>query len=197
MLLLQQSAFPIAFANSYQEFSLLLTHLSQRGLFNQFTQTSGGTHLILSVPAWELLEESGKPNAESDRAFVAMWFAKEMTPAYTEAIVPAIEAASYVPIRIDNKDHNNKIDDEIIAEIRQSRFLVADFTGGRGGVYFEAGFARGMGLDVIWTCRSDDLKNLHFDTRQFNHIEWTTHEELKEKLRLRILATIGKGPRLK
>ena len=32
------------------------------------------------------------------------------------------------PVRIDQKERLNKIDDEIIAEIRRSRFLVADFT---------------------------------------------------------------------
>jgi len=28
----------------------------------------------------------------------------------------------------------------------------------------------GLGRQVIWTCRDDDLKNVHFDTRQYNHI---------------------------
>ena len=46
----------------------------------------------------------------------------------------------------------DKIDDEIIGEIRRSRFLVADFThgdkGARGSVYYEAGFAYGLGLPV-------------------------------------------------
>ena len=42
----------------------------------------------------------------------------------------------------------NKIDDEIVAEIRRSKFIIADFShgsdGARGGVYFEAGFAHGL-----------------------------------------------------
>lgn len=46
---------------------------------------------------------------------------------------------------IGSKEHSNKIDDEIIGEIRRSAFIVADFTGHRGGVYFEAGFAMGLG----------------------------------------------------
>ena len=33
--------------------------------------------------------------------------------------------------------------------------MVCDLTGYRGGVYFEAGFAYGLGLDVIYTCRED------------------------------------------
>ena len=100
--------------------------------------------------------------------------------------------------RIDRKEHSNKIDDEIIAEIRRSRFVVADFTCERekvrGGVYYEAGFALGLGLPVIWTCRKDCLDYLHFDTRQYNHIVWETPEELYARLKARIGAFIGDGP---
>ena len=60
------------------------------------------------------------------------------------------------------------------ARIKRSRFLVADVTGGRQGVYFEGGFAKGLGLPVIWTCSHGtdaELKKwMHFDTRQYNHI---------------------------
>jgi hypothetical protein len=55
-----------------------------------------------------------------------------------EAIKAAIAEAGYLPIRIDEVQHVNKIDDEIIARIRSSKFMVADFTGQRQGVYFEA-----------------------------------------------------------
>jgi nucleoside 2-deoxyribosyltransferase len=60
----------------------------------------------------------------------------------------------------------------------------------RGGVYFEAGFAMGLGKLVIWTCHEDDVEKLHFDTRQYNHIVWTDATDLKEKLMLRIEATL-------
>ena len=89
-------------------------------------------------------------------------------------------------MRIDSKEHSNKIDDEIIAEIRRSRFVVADFTSEedkpRGGVYYEAGFAMGLNIPVIWTCRADMIGNVHFDTRQFNHITWDDPEDLRVKL---------------
>ena len=61
--------------------------------------------------------------------------------------------AGYDPVRIDHIEHINRIDDEIIAQINASRFVVADFTGHRGGVYFEAGYALGLGLPVFWSRR--------------------------------------------
>lgn len=133
--------------------------------------------------------------AMSSQAFVAMWFDKSLEPAYDDGISPAIEAAGYDPMLIRNKEHAGKIDDEIIAEIKKSAYLVADFTGHRGGVYFEAGYAMGRGLPVIWTCRNDDLDNLHFDIRQYNCISWNSPAELKERLQRRIEALLGRGPR--
>jgi hypothetical protein len=79
----------------------------------------------------------------------------------------------------------------ILCEIRRSHFVVADFTLQRQNVYFEAGFAEALGLQVIYTCREDDIKNAHFDIRQRNHIVWNAPEELKDELKNRIGATIG------
>ena len=72
--------------------------------------------------------------------------------------------------------------------------MVADFTGNRGGVYYEAGFAGGLGIPVIWIVHEDDLDDVHFDTRQYNHITYSTPEELRDKLKARILATIQTSP---
>lgn len=55
---------------------------------------------------------------------------------------PGIEDAKYKPIRIDLVQHNDQITDKIIAKNHQSRIMVTDFTGHRGGVYFEAGSLR-------------------------------------------------------
>ena len=137
-------------------------------------------------------------NLDSSQAFVAMWFDESMEKAYEQGIKLGIKDAGYKPLRIDRKDHINKIEDEIIAEIRRSRFLVSDFSqgdgGARGGVYYEAGFAHGLGLPVIFTCNTECQKELHFDTSHYNHIFWTTPKELRENLKNRILAVMGEGP---
>ena len=99
-----------------------------------------------------------------------------MSDVFENGIKPGIEDAGYEARRIDWIEHINKIDDEIIAEIKRSRFVVADFThgksGARGGVYYEAGFAHGLNIPVIFTCQKDVLEDIHFDTRQYNHIAW-------------------------
>lgn len=162
------------------------------------TMYSGGYYkATITVEGYSWLED--RLNAsDSSQVFVAMWFGEEMDRAYHEGIEPGIRAAGYAPMRIDHKPDLNKIDDEIIAEIRRSRFLVADFThgkeGARGGVYFEAGFAHGLGIPVIYTCRSDLIDKVHFDTRQYAHIVWDSAHDLRRGLKNRIIARLNVGP---
>jgi nucleoside 2-deoxyribosyltransferase len=133
--------------------------------------------------------------ANSSQAFVAMWFDKTMTAAFKNGLELAIGNAGYEPLRIDRKEHDRKIYDEIIAEIRRSAFVVADFTHQRGGVYYEAGFAHGLGKRVIFTCKKlTKGEELHFDVRQYNTIFWETPENLIAPLQNRILALFGAGP---
>ena len=158
---------------------------------------SFGSHSWLITPkGWERVEGLKVKRGDSSRAFIAMWFDKSLNRLYEDFIRLGIGDAGYNAFRIDRHDHNNRIDDEILANIRTSRFLVADFTENRGGVYFEAGFALGLGLPVVWLCREADLKKVHFDTRQYNFIGWEPDRlgELRDRLKNRIVATIGQGP---
>ena len=160
----------------------------------------GPYEFIVEVPGYRRIEES-VASPDSSQCFVAMWFDPIMDEAYEKGVRPAIEEDSgYSALRIDRQEFIGKIDDEIIAEIRRSRFLVADFThgsdGARGGVYYEAGFANGLGLPVIFTCHNDTIGELHFDTRQFNHIVWENPDDLRVQLTNRIGSVIGDGPNI-
>lgn len=140
-------------------------------------------------------EQQSQRDVLSTRGFAAMWFDATMNDAWDQAISPAISSAGFDPVRVDRLEHINRIDDEIMLQINHSRFVVADFTGHRSGVYFEAGYALGRALPVIWTCRSDELSKLHFDIRQYNCIDWSSLDDLRKRLTNRIKATVGSGPR--
>jgi hypothetical protein len=73
---------------------------------------------------------------------------------------------------------------------------VADYTEQLNGVYFEAGFALGLGLLVIPTCRQNQIGKLHFDIRHPNTLPWKTPEDLSANLSKRILAVVGVGPNI-
>lgn len=155
-----------------------------------------GTLFQLTVPGLFAVEAMSAPSSVSARGFVAMDFAENMRDAWTNGFDPAIRAAGFQPIRIDAKDYIGGITDEIISEIRQSRFVVADYTGQKSGVYFEAGFALALGLPVIPTCRADEIEMLHFDIRHLNTLLWKAPNDLADSLAKRIRAVVGVGPNM-
>lgn len=158
------------------------------------------TMVWLTPKGWAKFHELTRGRSSPHNlAFVAMWFggkdkSAEMTIVFNDGIQAALEDAGYRATRADLAEHNDWIMDQIFGDIRRAPFLVADFTEHRNGVYLEAGFARGLRIPVIHTCRADQLSNAHFDTAQLNHVVWTSAAELRAKLYHRILGSIGVGP---
>lgn len=201
VILKEYDRMPVAFAESEETSNFILKELENIGYIRTPQVTSSrsggvGTDRTLTVTAagiarMQQLEES-EGREQSFQAFVAMWFDKSLDEVFDNGIKPAADDCGFKAFRVDVKETNQKVCDEIIAEIRRSRFLIADCTGSRGGVYFEAGFAMGLGIPVIWTCRNekDDIDALHFDTRQYAHVLWDNPEDLRQRLRNRIAATI-------
>jgi hypothetical protein len=180
------------YSSNKQDVFLLLNILRDQGLAEG--KAVGGECEILPR-GYMQLDEMKKHTSNSSQGFVAMWFHNDLERIYSNGFEVGILTAGYDPIRVDRVEHISKIDDEIIRQINASKFVVADFTGHRGGVYFEAGYALGLGLPVFWTCSKDDMRELHFDIRQFNCIDWTTPEELANRLSVRLEAVLGPGPK--
>jgi len=192
-----ETDYPWAYTEGSRELKVYyLEHLLHRDLISK----DGGQYVI-TVKGWERIEKLAESRAGSRIAFVAMSFDKKdprLKGLYEEAISKGIKSAGYKPLLVSLEHHNEKICDRIVADIRKSRFLVADFTRHRQNVYFEAGFAMGLGMQVIWLCHKKDIapRKVHFDTRQYNHIVWEEDKlaELQQRLKERIWATIGVGP---
>lgn len=130
-------------------------------------------------------------NKREETVFVAMSFSPQMKDA-RKSIEAVIIECGYKPVLIDIKEHNNQIVPEIFREINNSKFVVADLTGQRGGVYYEAGYAQALNKNIILMCRKDELKKVHFDVAQINTIFWEDAYMLRERLINRITATIGR-----
>jgi hypothetical protein len=186
------------FSKDHREAETLLRVLIEEGYLEGYANSIN--HVVdtfaLTAKGMFAAEEHHLRSPASRQGFVAMSFSDDLKDAWVKGFDPAIRAAGYRPMRIDATDYAGGVMDQIITEIRQSRFVVADCTQQRNGVYFEAGFATGMGLLVIPTCRSDDMKNRHFDIQHLNTLEWNTPEELGTRLSKRIIAILGPGPDL-
>lgn len=149
----------------------------------------------ISAKGWQKIDEITKKNNEIKQGFIAMAF-REETESIREAFKNAIEQCGYFARLIDEKEHNNQIVPEIFYEIGRSKFVVVDVTVPNYGAYYEAGYAQALGKQVIMCCRkvefdSDDKKyRPHFDVAQKSMIVWETEDDLIERLKKRIEATV-------
>jgi len=210
--------YPYYHCYNSEELRTILSLLYKDGFIHAPDPANPQNDSYITTKGYERLRELRRFRKDSRQCFVAIWFADEMSVVYENAIKPAIEyieeadnTPRFEAIRIDNVEHTNDINDEVIAAIRRSRFMVCDLTGYRGGVYFEAGFAYGLGMEVIYTCREDWVKSkklelydstkekfdmkqegIHFDLEHRNHIRWSEDnlEDFKKKLTNRIKAVI-------
>ena len=133
-----------------------------------------------------------------NQVFVAMMFSQDMNDVYEKVYKSVIQSLNYTSMRIDEKDYAGLIIDEITSEISNSVALVADLTGNRGGVYYEAGIARGLQLcnhpiKLIFTCRQDffDSEKVHFDVRGDNILLYADTNDLSVKFRKRLTTVLG------
>ena len=189
--------------------------------------TTGPERLVTLTPEGlqRIADLQAGQSETSDTCFVAMAY-HEKTDAYRGAVRSAIEQAGYRAdvITVDEEHHNDFIMDRVINMIDDARFVIADLTvlpeippkheedetekaekaknGVRGGVYWEAGYAKGRGKEVIYTCNVDDRvseNRIHFDIEQIVRLRWTNGRlhEFTQDLVSRIVATVGKGPHYK
>ncbi len=196
VLMVYEIDFPLAWARNATELMFYLDNLHERGLIDMDKNLSTSS-AYLTGKGWDHIEDRTRHPAVSNQGFIAMSFDEGLKAAWLDGIAPAIAANGYVPYRVDKRPHLDRIDAKIISEIRKSRFLVADVTLQRPGVYYEAGFAQGLGIPVIWCVREDEKDLVHFDTRQFSHSRWKETEDLKQQLTEVIGAVIGPGPETK
>ncbi len=182
--------YPLVAGQDASELLEYCNELEKRSLIEVVAQ--GGTVLFCkpTIAGWQALEPSLQLGGMPGTCFIAMWFDPSMNEAFEQGFDPAVRDSGFKPVRIDRVEHNNAITDEIMAGIRGAEFTVADFTGHRAGVYYEAGFARGLGRHVVYCCREDSFNERHFDTSVINHVVWKNPAELRKKLGDRIKATI-------
>lgn len=138
------------------------------------------------------------PITKRNQIFVAMMFSEETRSTYEQVYKSVIQSLNYTAMRIDEKQFNGSIIGEITAEITDAVALIADLTGNRGGVYYEAGIARGLQLcnhpiKLILTCKQNffEHERVHFDVSGDNIVLYEDDDDLKQKLEKRLQAILS------
>ena len=183
-----------------EELEYLFESMQEHGLLEEDDRTTSArtsfNDVRLSFEGWEKYEYLKISNFDSNMVFIAMWYDNK-TQKLRECLKSAVDNAGYDPIIVDERLYIGNIMNYVLGRIKESKFIIADFTvnpenptnipknddekevsriqgGTRGGVYYEAGFAKGLGLKVIHTCKDDNISRsrLHFDIEQEKTIFW-------------------------
>ncbi|HEY3904800.1 MAG TPA: hypothetical protein VGM14_12900 [Streptosporangiaceae bacterium] len=120
-----------------------------------------------------------RPGIDDGLVFVISPFAPEMDAIYL-AINGAAKAVGLHAERVKDIKGDYRITDQILAMISQARFIVADLTYERPNVYFELGYARGLGKKVITILRAGTVP--HFDVRDWTYLEYFDSRPLEADL---------------
>ena len=131
--------------------------------------------LRLSSLGWEYYRDLTGGGSLSNRAFMAMKFDdQELNTALIEIFKPAAQAAGFELNPVNDNSEPGLIDLRIRNAIRRSRIVFADLTHSNQGVYWEAGFAEGYGIPVVYLCKEVkwNAEKTHFDVNHCTHILW-------------------------
>lgn len=112
-----------------------------------------------------------------------MSFADELEPIF-EGIESAAKNLGLEAKRVKDVIGDYRITDKILEMILSCRFIVVDLTYERPNVYFELGYARGLGKTVI-TIAGRDTK-IHFDVKDWTYIPYIDSRILERDLKDRL-----------
>ena len=166
--------YPLVFSDLYKDF-LKAEKGSERNhsksIFVHKTRQFLGNALALLDSPLTLEKMSQKPNSpichvDAGYAFIAM----RMNPEdhtlvdVLDAVKEAAKRCGVRAERIDEPQSNERITDRILESIQKAKYVIVDLTNSRPNVFFEAGYAHGIGKIPIYFARQGtkiefDLKN--------------------------------------
>jgi len=136
-------------------------------------------------------------------AFVVLRIsASDVDKLFDEAIAPATHECGLQAKRVDLTEGRETINERILQLIDGSNLVIADLTYERQNCYFEAGYAQGKGIPVIYMARKDhdprrpDRKvndpRVHFDLDAHKITYWSEDDlkSARSELTLRIPVAI-------
>lgn len=201
MILLKLSEISLGFNELYQEYLQVEDESYQnycQSIFaHQIKQFLVQARTLLASPLLagensETKVQKEEFDFEPNYAFIAM----PMDPE-DHALIDVLEAIKEIANkcgvqaeRVDEPQSNERITDRILESICRAEYVIVDLTNSRPNVFFEAGYAHGIGKTPIYFAKQST--KLEFDLKDYPVIFYKNLKELKELLgkRLRALRKI-------
>ena len=104
------------------------------------------------------------------------------------AIEQAITDAGFKALCTGGEHFKDKmIMDKALSERRKKQLIVTDLTGARNSVFFEAGFAFGLGIEAIYVYKQDAAEGFEFHVRHYQCYSYFDADDLRENLKLQLV----------
>ncbi len=114
---------------------------------------------------------------DSSFCFLAMEFGdQQLDKVVAEHVKPALLRSLNLKVNTARDVAQAGLIDEIIRDqIKRSELVIADLSHGNNGAYWEAGFAEGCNIPVIYICeeRIFNSQSTHFDTNHLTTVMWS------------------------
>jgi hypothetical protein len=130
--------------------------------------------------------EESLPASSGGGVFVIMPFSSDLDDVYYYGIHGAVLKSGGICNRADQVEFTGNILQEVYKSIRSARLIVAEVSGPNPNVFYELGYAHALEKQVILVTR--DISAAPFDLAGFNHIVYSSIQDLEEKLAKRLQA---------
>lgn len=101
-----------------------------------------------------------------------------------DAIKETCERCGLTAERVDEAQVNERITDRILESIQKAEYVIVDLTESRPNVFYEAGYAQGIGKLPIYIARQGT--HLEFDLKDYPIIFFDSYRDLKIGLEARL-----------
>ena len=177
-----------------QQYKIILNYFEECKYIEGIAEPNS-TKIRLLAEGWKRIEKLQGTMELNRNVFVSMSFDPSLND-IREAIRTGIIDSGFSPEFMDEIIHNKEIVPEMFRLIRECRFLIMDISEPNYGAYYEAGYALGLGKEIIITCsqESKDRKfsedeakyekylRPHFDIAQKQILYWNNYADLSKKL---------------
>ena len=101
-----------------------------------------------------------------------------------DAIKETCERCGLTAERVDEAQANERITDRILESIQKAEYVIVDLTESRPNVFYEAGYAQGIGKLPVYIARQGT--QLEFDLKDYPVIFFDSYRDLKSGLEARL-----------
>ena len=192
---------PSVFQDSYEKYPEIEDKSQKyhsRSIFvHKIRQLLGGTLALIDSPLFRGDLSNKVPKAVSCDVVLGYAFIVMPMDPDDHSLIDVLEAVKDVATkcgvnaeRIDEVQSNEPITDRILESIQRAEYIIVDLTHSKPNVFFEAGYAHGLGKIPIYFAKQGT--KLEFDLKDYPVMFYRNLKELKDSLEKRIKGLKGK-----